>query len=258
MGKPSDPVHEPTEGEGQREPILVLSGVESYYGPLPALRGISLSVERGSITAILGNNGAGKTTLLSTVMGVLGGQPRRGSITFRGKRIDGVDPVKIVRAGVSYVPEGRQLFDELSVQHNLQVGAYIRSDRSAVRRDLDRVYTFFPLLAERRSQAAGTLSGGEQQMLAIGRALLNGPRLLLLDEPSLGLAPILVRQVFDIIAEIRKEGVTILLVEQNARMALELADRGMVLENGELVLAGAAQELIDSREVEALYMGAPS
>ena len=235
--------------------MLALDGVETFYGQLQALRGVSLTVAEGAITAILGSNGAGKSTLLSTIMGVLDGQPRRGSIVFDGVAIDGTATEKIVRSGISYVPEGRRLFPELTVSQNLTVGSYIRRDRAETRRTLEQVYGFFPLLAERVSQPAGTLSGGEQQMLAIGRALMNGPRLLLLDEPSLGLAPILVRQVFDIIQGIRDEGVTILLVEQNARMALSIADEGLVLENGSVVIEGPAAELIDNDEVEALYMG---
>ena len=237
-------------------PLLQLAGVETWYGPLRALSDISLAVEEGSISVILGNNGAGKSTLLNTVMGVLDRQPHSGTITFQGIRIDGMATETIVRSGISYVPEGRQLFEQLTVVQNLGVGAFIRKDRAAIRRDLDRVYELFPVLAERRDQPAGTLSGGEQQMLAIGRALMNGPRLLLLDEPSLGLAPILVRHVFDIITQIRDEGVTVLLVEQNARMALAVADVGVILENGELVVSGAAADLIDNQEVEELYMGA--
>jgi len=238
--------------------LLELEGVETYYGPLRALAGVSLAVTEGSVTVILGNNGAGKSTLLSTVMGVLDRQPQSGSISFRRQRIDGVATEKIVRAGISYVTEGRRLFNDLTVAQNLTVGGYIRRDRAETRQARERVYEFFPLLAERRKQPAGTLSGGEQQMLAIGRALMNGPRLLLLDEPSLGLAPLLVRQVFDIISEIRDEGVTVLLVEQNARMALSIADEGLVLENGAVVIAGPAAELIDNEEVEELYMGTGS
>ena len=237
-------------------PLLELDGVETYYGPLRALTGVSLRVREGAITVILGNNGAGKSTLLNTVMGVLDRQPQQGRISFRGARIDGVATEKIVRSGISYVPEGRRLFDELTVRENLTVGSYIRRDRAETEKARERVYEFFPLLAERSRQPAGTLSGGEQQMLAIGRALMNGPRMLLLDEPSLGLAPILVRQVFDIISEIRDEGGTVLLVEQNARMALSIADEGLVLENGAVVIAGPAAELIDNEEVEELYMGA--
>ncbi len=239
-------------------PLLELDGVETYYGPLRALSRVSLSVAEGSVTVILGSNGAGKSTLLGTIMGVLAGQPRGGTITFRGERIDGMATEKIVRTGISYVPEGRHVFPELTVNENLNVGAYTVRDRQSTRRTLDRVHDYFPVLADRQTQRAGTLSGGEQQMLAIGRALMNEPELLLLDEPSLGLAPILVGQVFDIISQIRDEGVTVLLVEQNARMALKVADDGVVLKSGEFVVSGTAQELVDNDEVEELYMGATS
>ncbi len=239
-------------------PLLKLDNVETYYGPLRALSGVSLTVAEGTITVILGSNGAGKSTLLGTIMGVLDGQPQRGTITFRGERIDGMATEKIVRTGISYVPEARRVFPELTVSENLRVGAYTVRDRQSTMRTLERVHDYFPILADRRTQRAGTLSGGEQQMLAIGRALMNEPELLLLDEPSLGLAPMLVRQVFDIISQIRDAGVTVLLVEQNARMALEVADEGVVLESGELVVSGTAAELVDNDEVEELYMGAAS
>ncbi len=239
-------------------PLLELDGVETYYGPLRALSGVSLTVPEGTVKVILGSNGAGKSTLLGTIMGVLDGQPQRGTIMFRGERIDGMATEKIVRAGISYVPEGRRVFPELTVSENLKVGAYTVRDRQSTRRTLELVHDFFPLLAERQTQPAGTLSGGEQQMLAIGRALMNNPGLLWLDEPSLGLAPILVRQVFDIISQIRDEGVTVLLVEQNARMALKVADEGVVLESGEIVVSGTAADLVDNDEVEELYMGTAS
>ena len=236
--------------------LLELRGVEAWHGPLRALSDVSFRVDEGSITVVLGSNGAGKSTLLSTVMGLVAGEPRAGSIELSGRSIVGVATERIVRAGISYVPEGRRVFPELSVRENLAVGAYLQRERQATRRALDRVYGYFP--AERRDQPAGTLSGGEQQMLAIGRALMNGPRLLLLDEPSLGLAPILVRQVFDIVREIHDEGVTVLLVEQNARMALTIADWGLVLESGALVVSGPASELVDNPVVESLYMGTSS
>jgi branched-chain amino acid transport system ATP-binding protein len=239
-------------------PLLALEGVETYYGALRALTDVSFTVDAGTVTTVLGNNGAGKSTLLGTIMGILEGQPRRGAIELDGVRIDGMPTERIVRSGVSYVPEGRRVFGELTVRENLKVGAYVQTSRTETRRALDRVYEYFPLLMQRREQRAGTLSGGEQQMLAIGRALMNGPRLLLLDEPSLGLAPILVRQVFDIIQQVRAEGVTVLLVEQNARMALSVADRGLVLESGEIVVSGRAAELVDNRQVEELYMGSAS
>ena len=257
MGNPAS--HRPPASDRPvAETLLKLDGVETYYGPLRALCGVSLTVARGTVTVILGANGAGKSTLLGTIMGVLDGQPRHGTITFRGERIDGMATEKIVRAGISYVPEGRRVFPDLTVSENLKVGAYTVRDRQSTRRTLERVHDYFPVLTERRNQPAGTLSGGEQQMLAIGRALMNEPELLLLDEPSLGLAPLLVRQVFDIISQIRDEGVTVLLVEQNARMALKVADDGVVLENGELVISGTAAELVDNDEVEELYMGAAS
>jgi branched-chain amino acid transport system ATP-binding protein len=239
-------------------PLLALEGVETYYGALRALSDVSFSVDAGTVTTVLGNNGAGKSTLLGTIMGILEGQPRRGAIELDGVRIDGMPTERIVRSGVSYVPEGRRVFGDLTVRENLKVGAYVQTSRTETRRTLDRVYEYFPLLMQRREQRAATLSGGEQQMLAIGRALMNGPRLLLLDEPSLGLAPILVRQVFDIIQQVRAEGVTVLLVEQNARMALSVADRGLVLESGEIVVSGRAAELVDNRQVEELYMGSAS
>ena len=257
MGNPAS--HRPPASDRPvAETLLKLDGVETYYGPLRALCGVSLTVARGTVTVILGANGAGKSTLLGTIMGVLDGQPRHGTIMFRGERIDGMATEKIVRAGISYVPEGRRVFPDLTVSENLKVGAYTVRDRQSTRRPLERVHDYFPVLTERRNQPAGTLSGGEQQMLAIGRALMNEPELLLLDEPSLGLAPLLVRQVFDIISQIRDEGVTVLLVEQNARMALKVADDGVVLENGELVISGTAAELVDNDEVEELYMGAAS
>ena len=257
MGNPAS--HRPPASDRPvAETLLKLDGVETYYGPLRALCGVSLTVARGTVTVILGANGAGKSTLLGTIMGVLDGQPRHGTIMFRGERIDGMATEKIVRAGISYVPEGRRVFPDLTVSENLKVGAYTVRDRQSTRRTLERVHDYFPVLTERRNQPAGTLSGGEQQMLAIGRALMNEPELLLLDEPSLGLAPLLVRQVFDIISQIRDEGVTVLLVEQNARMALKVADYGVVLEGGELVVSGTAAELVDNDEVEELYMGAAS
>ena len=239
------------------EPLLTLAGVDAEHGAQRALSDVSFAIDEGRATVVLGNNGAGKSTLLSTIMGVLPGQPRRGRITFAGRRIDGMATEKIVRAGVSWVPEGRRVFPDLTVRENLTVGAWVRRGRAEERRALERVHAHFPLLAERRSQAGGTLSGGEQQMLAIGRALMNGPRLLLLDEPSLGLAPIVVRQVYEVVRRLRDEGVSMLIVEQNARAALTLGDHGLVLQNGRIVAAGAASELVDNPDVEALYMVAP-
>ena len=218
--------------------LLEIKNIETFYTLIYALRGVSLAVDEGTVTAILGNNGAGKSTILKTVMGLLDDQPDKGTIEFLGKRIDEKDPEVIVRMGLSYVPEGREVFDELSVKENLLMGAYIRKDRAAIRKDFEQIYAYFPVLKEREAQWAGTLSGGEQQMLAIGRALMNRPKLLFLDEPSLGLSPILVRDIFKIIKTINQERVTILLVEQNVRMALTMSDFGLILENGRFVMKG--------------------
>lgn len=235
--------------------MLEIKNIETFYGLIYALRGISLSVEEGEVTAILGNNGAGKSTILKTVMGLLDDQPDKGTIEFFGKRIDGKDPEAIVRRGISYVPEGREVFEELSTKENLMMGAYIRKDRSGIRDDFDQVYAYFPVLKQRENQWAGTLSGGEQQMLAIGRALMNRPRLLFLDEPSLGLSPLLVKDIFRIITTINDVGVTILLVEQNARMALSISDIGLILENGRFVMKGRSRELMEDKDVREFYMG---
>lgn len=235
--------------------LLEIKNIETFYGLIYALRGVSLTVEEGTITAILGNNGAGKSTILKTVMGLLDDQPDKGTIEFRGKRIDGKDPEVIVRKGISYVPEGREIFEELSVRENLQMGAYIRRDRAGIKTDFDQIYRYFPVLQSRENQWAGTLSGGEQQMLAIGRGLMNRPKLLFLDEPSLGLSPILVQEIFRIIPTIRKAGVTILLVEQNARMALTISNTGLILENGRFVMKGKSRELMEDRDVKEFYMG---
>ena len=235
--------------------LLEIKNIETFYTLIYALRGVSLSVEEGTITAILGNNGAGKSTILKTVMGLLDDQPDKGTIEFLGKRIDGKDPEVIVRMGLSYVPEGREVFEELSVRENLLMGAYIRRDRAGIRKDFERIYGYFPVLKEREDQWAGTLSGGEQQMLAIGRALMNKPKLLFLDEPSLGLSPILVKEIFQIIKKINNEGGTILLVEQNARMALAISDTGLILENGRFVMKGKSRELMEDKDVQEFYMG---
>ena len=235
--------------------LLEIKNIETFYVLIYALRGVSLSVDEGTITAILGNNGAGKSTILKTVMGLLDDQPDKGTIEFMGKRIDGKNPEQIVRMGISYVPEGREVFDELRVKENLLMGAYIRRDRAGIKNDFEQIYGYFPVLRERKDQWAGTLSGGEQQMLAIGRALMNRPKLLFLDEPSLGLSPLLVKEIFGIIKSINKEGVTILLVEQNARMALSISDIGLILENGRFVMKGKSKELIEDKDVQEFYLG---
>ncbi len=238
-----------------RHPLLKVNNVETYYGLICALQGVSMEVHPGTITAILGNNGAGKTTMLKTIMGLLEDQPDKGTIEFNGRRIDHRETEDIVRMGISFVPEGREVFEELTVRENLHMGAYIRRDRSGIRQDLERIYGYFPILKERQFQLAGTLSGGQQQMLAIARALMNRPQLLLMDEPSLGLSPILVSEIFRIIQQINREGVTILLVEQNARMALRIAHYGYVMENGRFVLAGSSQELMQDQDVQEFYLG---
>lgn len=235
--------------------LLEIKNIETFYGLIYALRGVSLTVDEGTITAILGNNGAGKSTILKTVMGLLDDQPDKGTIEFLGKRIDGKDAEVIVRRGISYVPEGREVFEELTVRENLMMGAYIRGDRSGIKKDMDQVYAHFPVLKDRQGQWAGTLSGGEQQMLAMGRALMNRPKLLFLDEPSLGLSPILVKEIFRIIETINDQGMTILLVEQNARMALSISHMGLILENGRFVMKGNSRELMEDRDVKEFYMG---
>jgi len=232
--------------------VLEVSALDVAYGEIRALKGVGLAVGRGEIVAILGNNGAGKTTTLKTISGLLA--PTRGTITLEAESLVGVPPHAIVARGVAHVPEGRRIFNRLTVRENLTMGAYLRSD-AGIAADLERVFALFPRLAERIAQVAGTLSGGEQQMLAIGRALMANPRLLLLDEPSMGLAPVLVEQIFDTIGDINRQGMTILLVEQNAAMALSIAHRGYVLETGSIALTGTAAELSDNPEVRRAYLG---
>jgi branched-chain amino acid transport system ATP-binding protein len=232
--------------------VLKVEALDVGYGEIRALKGVGLEVGRGEIVTILGNNGAGKTTTLKTISGLL--HPTAGTITLESELLVGVPPHEIVSKGVAHVPEGRRIFNRLTVRENLTMGAYLRSDARIVA-DLDRVFALFPRLAERLTQVAGTLSGGEQQMLAIGRALMANPRLLLLDEPSMGLAPVLVEQIFDTITDINRQGMTILLVEQNAAMALSIAHRGYVLETGSIALEGTAAELSDNADVRRAYLG---
>jgi branched-chain amino acid transport system ATP-binding protein len=233
--------------------ILELEDVHTYYGAIRALKGISLDVGEGEVVTLLGANGAGKSTTLRSINGL--NHPRRGVIRFHGDDITQVPPHDIVARGISQSPEGRKLFPRMTVLENLEMGAFQRKDRSDLKEDIDRVFTLFPRLAERKSQKAGTLSGGEQQMCAIGRALMARPRLLMLDEPSMGLAPIFVEKVFETIVEINKQGTPILLVEQNALMALEVADRGYVLETGTIALADDANALRQNEQVRKTYLG---
>ncbi len=233
--------------------MLKLEGVRAFYGPIEALKGVSLSVKEGEVVSLLGANGAGKSTTLMAISGVnkIGG----GSITYDGRRIDGLPPHEIVKQGISQVPEGRRIFSRLTVRENLDMGAFTIRDKALAEKNLSEVYDLFPVLKERQSQQGGTLSGGEQQMLAIGRALMSSPKLLLLDEPSLGLAPIVVTKIFKIIKDINRRGVTVLLVEQNARAALNLADRAYVLETGRITLEGPAKELLENEKVRKAYLG---
>jgi branched-chain amino acid transport system ATP-binding protein len=233
--------------------MLRIDDLAVYYGGIQALKEVSLRLEPGELLAIIGANGAGKTTLLRTLSGVL--RARSGSIRFEGRELTRLSPYDIVGLGIAHSPEGRQLFGGLTVLENLKLGAVQRNDRAAIEQDLERVFDLFPVLKERRAQRAGTLSGGEQQMLAIGRALMARPRLLLLDEPSLGLAPLLVERIFGVISRLKAEHVTLLLVEQNARMALEVADRAYVMETGRIKLTGSAAELAANPEVERAYLG---
>ena len=234
-------------------PMLNIDNINVYYGAIHALRGISLTVNEGEIVTLIGANGAGKSTTLRTISGLL--KPKTGSIQFCGKDIAGKPAHEIVKLGISQVPEGRRIFTEMTVRENLDLGAFTRKDKDGIQKDLKEVYSLFPRLEERKDQIAGTLSGGEQQMLAMGRALMSKPKLLLLDEPSMGLAPLLIKEIFHIIETINKEGTTILLVEQNANMALSIASRAYVLETGEISLSGKASELASSEEVKKAYLG---
>jgi len=233
--------------------LLSLTNVETYYGSIRALKGVSLDVPEGQTVTLLGANGAGKTTTLKTISGMT--PAARGTIAFMGQRIDRMAPAKIVRLGISHVPEGRQVFKDLTVTENLRMGAYTRKGRRDIEASWQRVYAYYPILQERRHQLAGTLSGGEQQMLAIGRALMARPRLLLLDEPSLGLAPKLVEEIFQIIKTINHEGITVLLVEQNANKALHIAQYGYVLESGRITLMDEAKKLLQNDHVRRSYLG---
>ena len=236
------------------DPVLKLLNVESAYGPIKAIRGVSLQVRRGEIATVLGSNGAGKTTILKTISGII--DPRKGSVEFKGDDITARDPALIVQLGLSHVPEGREVFPLLSVRDNLMMGAYTRADRDGVARDIETVFTYFPILRERSAQDAGLLSGGQQQMLAISRALMANPDLMLLDEPSLGLSPKLTREIFEIVVRINRErGTTILLVEQNANMALNAADYGYVLENGRIVMEDSCPRLREKDDIKEFYLG---
>ena len=233
--------------------MLEVNDINVYYGAIHAIKGISLTVDEGEIVTLIGANGAGKSTTLRTISGLL--KPKTGAINFLGKNIAGMPAHKIVREGISQVPEGRRIFAEMSVLENLELGAFTRDDKDEIKRDMEMVFTRFPRLKERIAQQAGTLSGGEQQMLAMGRALMSRPKLLLLDEPSMGLAPLLIREIFSIISDIHKTGTTVLLVEQNANMALSIANRAYVLETGRITLSGDAKELAASEDIRKAYLG---
>ena len=235
------------------QPMLKIDNLHVYYGAIHAIKGVSLEVNQGEIVTLIGANGAGKSTTLRTISGLL--KPREGTISFEGESIGGVPAHEIVKRGISQVPEGRRIFADMTVMENLDLGAFTRSDKDGIKEDLKVVFGRFPRLEERKEQLAGTLSGGEQQMLAMGRALMSRPRLLLLDEPSMGLAPLLIREIFSIIVDINKAGTTVLLVEQNANMALSIAHRAYVLETGRITLSGDAKELAASEEVRKAYLG---
>lgn len=233
--------------------MLKIEDIDVYYGNIQALKGVSMEINEGEIVTLIGANGAGKSTLLKTISGLL--KPKQGKVLFEGDSIGGKAAQAIVKMGISHVPEGRRVFANMTVAENLELGAYLRKDKDGIHKDMEKVYELFPRLLERIKQQAGTLSGGEQQMLAMGRALMAKPRLLLLDEPSMGLAPLLVKQIFNIIQEISESGTTILLVEQNANLALSIADRAYVVETGRIVLSGNAEELTSSEEIKMAYLG---
>lgn len=233
--------------------LLEVDAIETYYGNIRALRGVSFNVNEGEVVTLIGSNGAGKTTTLRTISGIV--RPKRGQVRLAGKRIDNIPAEKMVTLGLAHSPEGRRIFSRMTIQENLEMGAFSRKDKPAIARDLERVLTIFPRLRERLTQKGGTLSGGEQQMLAIGRALMSKPRLLLLDEPSMGLSPILVETIFTIIRDLNKEGSTILLVEQNALQALQVAHRGYVIETGSIVLEDTGANLLKSEQVRKAYLG---
>ncbi|MEH7885621.1 ABC transporter ATP-binding protein [Bacillus sp. JJ1609] len=233
--------------------MLKVEGINVYYGNIQALKGVSLEINQGEIVTLIGANGAGKSTLLKTISGLL--KPKQGQIIYEGQSIAGKAAQSIVKMGISHVPEGRRVFANMTVEENLDLGAYLRKDKAGIKEDFGKVFDLFPRLLERRKQLAGTLSGGEQQMLAMGRALMARPRLLILDEPSMGLAPLLVKTIFRIIEEINASGTTVLLVEQNAHMALSIANRAYVIETGRVVLSGTADELNSSEQVKMAYLG---
>ncbi|HJA80049.1 ABC transporter ATP-binding protein [uncultured Desulfovibrio sp.] len=233
--------------------MLEVKGIDTFYGNIQALRDVSLRVDDGEIVTLIGANGAGKSTTLMTICGI--NRPRKGEILWNGTPIHTLPPNEIVKLGISQVPEGRLIFPDLSVRENLDLGAFLRNDKQGIREDLDYVFDLFPILAQRRKQAGGTLSGGEQQMLAISRALMARPKLLLLDEPSLGLAPIIIQQIFKIIQKVNADGTTVFLVEQNANQALRIAHRGYVMENGRIVMSDAASRLLESSDIRAAYLG---
>ncbi|MBW3587623.1 MAG: ABC transporter ATP-binding protein [Cyanobacteria bacterium 0813] len=233
--------------------MLEIKDIHTYYGNIHALKGVSLTVSQGEVVTLIGSNGAGKTTTLRTIQGLL--RPRQGTVLFEGKPLEALSTEAIVRLGISQSPEGRLIFPRMTVQENLEMGAYLRNDTLAIKSDMEKALNLFPRLRERISQKGGTLSGGEQQMLAIARALMSRPRLLLLDEPSMGLAPMLVSQIFAIVRDINAEGTTILLVEQNARMALSVAHRGYVIQTGQVVVAGTASDLQSNETVRKAYLG---